>query len=94
MIRVALLEIEIMLPGCRTLKEKRHRLRGLKDRLGSAGGCVVVESGRQDNLQRAQWSVVAAAVDAASVDRLLRSAEDRIEREIDGVVVSSSRQWL
>ncbi|MFK7916113.1 MAG: DUF503 family protein, partial [Pseudomonadales bacterium] len=39
------LQVRFVLHGCRSLKDKRKRLRGLRDRFGKQTGLAVCESG-------------------------------------------------
>lgn len=59
--------LDFHLPACRSLKEKRSRLRGLKDRFGKDPGIAMYECGSHDLPTQARWCVVAAANDQAVV---------------------------
>ena len=48
-----LLSINFHLGGCRSLKEKRQRLSGIRDRYGRPANVAVCESDFQDSHQRA-----------------------------------------
>jgi len=82
------------LGGCRSLKEKRQRLRGVRDRFGRLPNVAVSESGMQDSLQRAEWSFVAAAADAGVVERTLADIENSLRFGVDAELVDVSREWL
>jgi len=60
--RVGLLTLEIRLPGCDTLKEKRHRLKGVIERVRSKFNVSVSEVGRQDAFHHADAFGVRLAV--------------------------------
>ncbi|MDP8213671.1 MAG: DUF503 domain-containing protein [Candidatus Euphemobacter frigidus] len=92
--RASLLVINIRLPGCRSLKEKRHRVRGIRDRFGKQSRLAVCESDYQNDHQRAQWTFIAMASDQKSVDRMLTNLEDRLEMVVDGVIASVHREHL
>ena len=57
--QIGVLTLTFHLPGCRSLKEKRQRLGGLRDRFGRNTTVGVCESGLQDAHQRAEWTFVA-----------------------------------
>ena len=92
--KIRLLVVDFHLPGCRSLKEKRHRVRGIRDRFGKQANLAVCESGYQDDHQRAQWSFVAVASDQKTVDRMLADLEERLEPAVDGMVVGIAREHL
>jgi uncharacterized protein YlxP (DUF503 family) len=93
-VNVALLRIEFHLSGCRSLKEKRQRLKGVRDRFGRAANVAVCESGAQDSLQRAQWSFVAVSSSAEVVEQTLAEIERNIQLIVDAEVGEVLREWL
>ena len=92
--KACLLRIELRFDGCRSLKEKRRRLRGLRERLGQATNVAVCESGHQNAHQRSQWSIIAAAADALVVEKVLADAERLVERSLDAQLIGAEREWL
>jgi len=86
--------IEFRLAGCRSLKEKRQRLAGLRDRFGRTVNLAVFESDFADVLQRAQWTFVAGAADSVVVERLLAGVERDVQELIDAEVLDIRREWL
>ena len=94
MLKTCLLQLELHFAGCRSLKEKRRRLKGLKDRLGRAVNVAVCESGHQDSRQLSQWSVIAAAADAVVVERILAEVERTVQFSVDAELVGVQREWL
>lgn len=89
---LGLLELEFHLPGCSSLKEKRGRLGGLRDRFGRQPMLAVCETGYADSWQRSQYSFVALANDAGQVNALLDSVEREIAERIDAVIVRRVRE--
>ncbi|MEM6710020.1 MAG: DUF503 domain-containing protein [Pseudomonadota bacterium] len=85
------LRIEFRLGGCRSLKEKRQRLRGLRDRFGKQPNLAVVESNYADSHRRAQWSFVAAASALEVVEKQLAEIERHISIGVDAEIVSIRR---
>jgi uncharacterized protein YlxP (DUF503 family) len=85
-VNVSLLTINFHLGGCRSLKEKRQRLKGIRERFGKSTGVAVCESDFQDSHQRAQWSFVAAAgssdVVARSLDEIIRGLELSVDAQL------------
>lgn len=88
------LAIEFRLAGCRSLKEKRQRLNGLRERFGRAPNVAVFESAHQDLLQRAEWTFVAGAASARVVEQLLAGIERDVQLSVDAELVDIRRLWL
>ncbi len=91
---VAVLQIDFLLRGCRSLKEKRQRLKGIRDRYGRLANVAVCESAHQNTHQRAQWSFVATASSAEIVDRTLSDIERNLQMGVDAELVGAQRHWL
>lgn len=79
------------LSGVRSLKAKRSRLRGLRDRFGKQPGMAVCESGAADDLHNAQWSFVAVAGTALLAGRMLDDVEQYLRTSVDAVLVAAER---
>jgi uncharacterized protein YlxP (DUF503 family) len=71
--------IELEIPGCRSLKEKRGRLLPVLARLQSEFGLAAAEVGRQDAHSAAVIACVAVSTGAAHNSRVLQSALRWIE---------------
>lgn len=91
---IALLNLTFQLPGCRSLKEKRGRLRGMKDRFGKLNNLAVSETGLHDVLDRAEWTFVSLGQDRGQIDRIFSSIEHYADSELDAVVLETRREWL
>ena len=92
--KCCLLQLDLYFGGCRSLKEKRRRLKGLRDRLGRAVNVAVCESGYQDAHQRSEWSVVATAADAVIVEQILAEVERTVQFSVDAELIGARREWL
>jgi len=91
--RVVMLEVVFHLEGCRSLKEKRSRLSGLRERFGRHKNLAVCEADYQDEYERSLWAFVAIGRDSI-VDKTLSHVEEHIEDVIDAFVVDIARQEL
>jgi uncharacterized protein YlxP (DUF503 family) len=89
---MGLLVLEFHLPGCTSLKEKRGRLGGLRDRFGRLPHVAVTESDFADALQRSEWSFVAVGHDVAFVSGTLQEIERDIVARVDAVVTRRQRE--
>jgi uncharacterized protein YlxP (DUF503 family) len=92
-VTVALLSVELFLPGARSLNDKRMVLRRLKDRL-KALNVAVAEVAHQDVWQRAGLAVATVATDDAGAEAMLSSALREIERLEPGLVTQSQVDYL
>ncbi len=91
---VSVLRVSFLLPGCRSLKEKRQRLGGLRERFGRQANLAVCESAFQDIHDRAQWSFVAVALTSRLIDQILSDLESRIVESVDASVAEIVRESL
>jgi uncharacterized protein YlxP (DUF503 family) len=93
-VNVAVLQVDFLLRGCRSLKEKRQRLKGIREKYGRSANVAVCESAHQDTHHRAQWSFVAAASSPEVVERTLTEIERSLQLGVDAELVSAQREWL
>lgn len=91
---IGLLTVSFRLGGCRSLKEKRQRLKGIRDRYGKATNLAVCESGFQDSHQQAQWSFIATAAGGDVVEKLLSEIIQNLQLSVDAEVVDVQRERL
>jgi hypothetical protein len=78
---VGVCEVELHIPGSSSLKQKRHVLRSLKDRLRRRFNVAVSETDHQDLWQRATLCIVTVSNDAAMVHSVLSHAQRLVEGE-------------
>ena len=91
---VRVLTVDFFLGGCRSLKEKRQRLKGMKDRFGRAPNVAVCESGFQDVHQRAKWSFIAASANGDVAERTLSEILQSIQLSVDAELVDVQQETL
>ncbi len=90
---IAALTIVFYLPGCRSLKEKRRRLRKLADHFGGQQHVAVVESGQQDSWQSSRWTFVVASNQRAMTETLCQRIESYCH-ELDAYVTDRELEFL
>jgi uncharacterized protein YlxP (DUF503 family) len=78
---VGVCEVELHIPGCGSLKQKRQVLRSLKDRLRGRFNVAVSETEHHDLWQRATLAIVTISNDAAVVHSILAHAERLVQGE-------------
>jgi hypothetical protein len=90
---VALLSVELFLPGARSLKDKRMVLRRLKDRLARFN-VAVAEVEHHDLWQRAGLGIVTVSTSDEHADRELSAVAAEIERVEPGLMTRTEVQFL
>jgi uncharacterized protein YlxP (DUF503 family) len=84
---VAVAQVELHLPGARSLKDKRQDVRSLIERLRHRLAVLVVESDHQELHQRAALAVSALATDAEAARGTVVRALDMVHENFPGVVL-------
>jgi len=78
--RVAMAKLELYFPACHSLKEKRHILKKIKDRVWSGFKVSIHEVHYQDKWQRAQLGLAVVSNDAkvanSVIDKIIHSVEE------------------
>jgi len=91
--RIGTLTLEISLPGCDTLKEKRHRLKGVIERVRSKFNVSASEVGHQDMRQSALVAIAMVSDNGSIIEKVFQKVEDFFENG-DGLRVdASSIEW-
>jgi uncharacterized protein YlxP (DUF503 family) len=89
---VAVAEVELHLPGARSLKDKRQDVRSLVERLRHRLAVLVVESDHQELHQRAGLAVSALATDAEAARGTVVRALDLVHEHFPGIVLDEQVQ--
>ena len=90
---VALLSVELFIPGAQSLKEKRMVLRRIKDRVKKFN-VAVSEVEHHDLWQRAGLAVVTVSTDQQHADRELAAVAEEIERVEPGLITRTDVEFL
>jgi len=92
--RVALGLVELHLPDVGSLKDKRHVLKGLKEKVRARFEVSVAEVDHQDVWQRATLAVAYVSADARHANTVISKAMDFIEDNVAGRVLDTSVEIL
>jgi uncharacterized protein len=92
--RVALGLVELHLPDVESLKDKRHVLKGLKERVRARFEVSVAEVDPQDLWQRATLALAYVSADARHANEVVAKAMDFIEDNVAGMVLDTSLEIL
>jgi len=88
---LASLRIVLHIPQSRSLKDKRHVIRAIKDRLKNKFNISVAEIDDNDLWQRATLGVAVVANDGPFIDSVLSSVESLIAANPEVVIVDVER---
>jgi len=94
MATVGVLTLELRLENSHSLKEKRHVVQSLKDRLRSKFNVAVAEIDYQDLWQRAAVAAVTVSSDQVHAEKVLRSVEEEAVALLGREVAESTVEWL
>ncbi len=91
---IGVLTLELQLSDAHSLKDKRHTVKSLKDRLRSKFNVAVAEIAYQDLWQRSLISAVTVSPDHTRAEQVLQSVEREAAGLLGGALVSTSLEWL
>ena len=77
-----------------SLKDKRHFVKGLKDRLRSKFNVAVAEIGYQDLWQRGLVAAVTVSSDHARAEQVLQLVEREAANVLGPLLVDATTEWL
>ena len=92
---IGVLTFDIVLPGARSLKDKRQVVRSVKERMRSRHNVAISELPEHaDVWQRASIAVVSVAGHRDVLDGLFEACVREAEGHVDGTVIETSRDFL
>jgi uncharacterized protein len=91
---IGVLTLEIQIEEAHSLKEKRHVVASLRERLRSRFNVAVAEIGYQDLWQRALVSAVTVSGDRGYAEGVLQAVEREAESILGGMLVGSIVEWI
>jgi hypothetical protein len=91
---VGILTLELRLDGSHSLKDKRHTVKGLKDRLRGKFNVAVAEIDYQDLWQRSLISAVTVSGDHGHAEQVLAGVEREAASLLGGALVSATVEWM
>ena len=77
-----------------SLKDKRHYVKGLKDRLRNKFNVAVAEIAYQDDWHRALVAAVTVSPDQTRAEQVLQLVERDAAALLGGILVDATREWL
>jgi hypothetical protein len=94
MAAVGVLTLELRLEDSHSLKDKRHTVQSLKERLRNKFNVAVAEIEYQDLWQRAAVAAVTVSPDRAHAEKVLQSVEDEAAALLGGALAGTTVEWL
>jgi len=91
---IGVLTLELRIDGAQSLKDKRHTVKGLKDRLRSKFNVAVAEIDYQDTWQRSLVSAVTVSSDHERAQQTLQLVEREAANILGGVLVGTTVEWI
>jgi len=86
--------MELQLSESHSLKDKRHTVKSLKDRLRSKFNVAVAEIDYQDTWQRSLISAVTVSSDHTRAEQTLQLVEREASAILGGALVGTTIEWI
>src|SRR5207247_11298621 len=94
MASIGVLTLELRLENSHSLKDKRHVVKSLRDRLRNKFNVSVAEIDCQDLWQRAVVAAVTVSSDKVHAERVLQSVEDETVSLLGPALAGASVEWI
>ena len=94
MASVGVLTLEIHVEGSHSLKEKRHVVKSLKDRLRERFNVAVAELDGRESWQRSVLAAVTVSSDRTRAEQVLQAAEAHAADLRGGALTGCGLEWL
>lgn len=91
---VGVITFELRLDGSHSLKDKRHFVKGLKDRLRVKFNVAVAEIDYQESWQRGLVTAVTVSPDRPHAEKVLQSVEREAASLLGPLLVDVTVEWL
>ncbi len=91
---IGVLTIELRLDHAHSLKDKRHVVRGLKDRLRHKHNVAVAEIDYQDLWQSALLAAVTVSSSRQLAEQILHAVERDVTRDVGEMLVNCVIEWV
>jgi len=91
---IGVLTLEIVLENSHSLKDKRHVVKSLKDRLRNKFNVAVAEIDYQDLWQRAVVAAVTVSSDRGHAEQVLQSVEAEAAALLGPELAGATVEWM
>ncbi len=86
---VAALRLDLRIPACGSLKEKRHVVKTLTNGIRTTFEVAVAETGHHEKWQRAELGVAAVGAEGFHLRKVMHSVERFVERWAEVDIIDS-----
>jgi hypothetical protein len=94
MASIGVLTLELRIDHAHSLKEKRHVVQSLKEKLRGRFNLAVAEIDYQDVWNRSVVAAVTVSPDRTRAAQVLQAAEREAARLLGGLLVAASVEWM
>jgi uncharacterized protein len=91
---IGVITFELRLDDAHSLKDKRHFVKSLKDRLRGKFNVAVAEIDYQDLWQRGLIACVTVSPDQGHAEQVLQAVEREAASQLGPLIVSVTIEWL
>ncbi|HEY2844460.1 MAG TPA: DUF503 domain-containing protein [Bryobacteraceae bacterium] len=91
---IGVITFELRIEDSHSLKDKRHFVKGLKDRLRAKCNVAVAEIDYQESWQQGLVAAVTVSSDRARAEHVLQQAEKEAAALLGPVLVEATVEWL
>lgn len=91
---VGVLTMELRIEHARSLKDKRHVVKSLKERLRNRHNISIAEIDYQDVWQSALLAAVTVSGSRGLAEQILQAVERDAVNEVGGMLISAGIEWL
>ena len=91
---IGVLTLELRLEDSHSLKDKRHVVQSLKERLRHKFNVAVAEIDGQDTWQRSTIAAVTVSSSRGFAEKVLHSVEEEAAAQLGGALVDAIVEWI
>ncbi len=91
---IGVLTLELLISESHSLKERRHVVLSLKERLRHRHNIAIAEVGGQDTWQNATLAAVTVSSSRQLAEQVLQAVERHAVSEVGAMLVDASIEWL
>jgi hypothetical protein len=91
---IGVLTLELRIEHAHSLKEKRHVVKSLKERLRNRHNIAIAEIDYQDLWQSALISAVTVSSSRQMAEQILQAVERDAAKQVGGMLISATLEWV
>ncbi|MFN7922030.1 MAG: DUF503 domain-containing protein [Bryobacteraceae bacterium] len=91
---IGVLTLELHIEHAHSLKEKRHVVKSLKERLAHRHNISIAETDYMDAWQSAQITAVTVSASRQFAEQVLQAVERDAASEVGGMLIDSAIEWV